>query len=130
MNIFERATKGKLRFNTIKGNCSVEDLWDLPLTNTKGLSLDHLAMEYYKKLQESETKSFVTKVSNTNTETKLKFDIVKHIIDVKMEAQEAETKRLAKKAQKDQIMGIIARKQDEALEGKSIDELQKIMDEL
>jgi hypothetical protein len=36
MNIFEQATRAKIRFSTPVGMLSVEDLWDLPLTSTQG----------------------------------------------------------------------------------------------
>ena len=89
MNIFEQATRLKLRFAVgTRVNLTVENLWDLPLTNVKGEDLDHIAIELQEKLSTNE-KSFVVQQSK-NKETQLnqlKFDIVKYIIDVRLEEQ-------------------------------------------
>ena len=39
-DIFKQATKLKLRFSSVRGDLTVEDLWDLPLTSKSNLSLD------------------------------------------------------------------------------------------
>ena len=120
MNIFEEATRAKLRFKTTSGNATVEDLWDLSLTK-----LDAVAKHYNKQVKESGEESFITTTSKTNTIAKLKFDIVLHVINVKI-AERDEAKQAAdKKAQKEKIMRLITDKQDEELKGKTIDELQK-----
>jgi len=57
---------------------------------------------------------------------KLKFDIVLHVISVvQSEAEATETLR-ANAEKKQQILSIIANKENEALSGKSIEELQAI----
>ena len=91
MNMFEQAARLKLRFAVgTRVNLTVENLWDLPLTNVKGEDLDHIAIELQEKLSTNE-KSFVVQQSK-NKETQvnqLKFDIVKYIIDVRLEEQKA-----------------------------------------
>lgn len=89
MNMFEQATRLKLRFAVgTRVNLTVENLWDLPLTNVKGEDLDHIAIELQEKLSTNE-KSFVVQQSKTKETqvNQLKFDIVKHIIDVRLEEQ-------------------------------------------
>ena len=89
MNMFEQATRLKLRFAVgTRVNLTVENLWDLPLNNVKGEDLDHIAIELQEKLSTNE-KSFVVQQSK-NKETQLnqlKFDIVRYIIDVRLEEQ-------------------------------------------
>lgn len=89
MNMFEQATRLKLRFAVgTRVNLTVENLWDLPLTNVKGEDLDHIAIELQEQLSTNE-KSFVVQQSKTKEAqvNQLKFDIVKHIIDVRLEEQ-------------------------------------------
>lgn len=100
MSNFEKATRKKLRFNSTSGVLSVEDLWDLPLTG-RGANLDKLAKSLHKELKESEEESFVVKTVRKDSELQLKFDIVKYIIDVKLEEQETAKNRADKKAEKE-----------------------------
>jgi len=129
MSMFEKASKQKLRFATVMGNLSTEDLWDLPLTHPT-CSLDSIAKAMNKELKTNDEESFVEEKSSANTVLNLKFDIIKHVIEVKLKNKETAEKRAATLAKKDQILGIIARKQDEALEGKSEDELKELLEEL
>ena len=123
-NIFEFASRNKLRF-PFKGMISVEDLWDLSLTN-----LDSIYKTLNKQVKQSEEESLLITKASVDTELEVQIAIVKHIVSVKLEEKEAAEKASAKKAQKQKIMSIIATKQDEALQNSSIDDLKKMLDEL
>ena len=130
---FEQASRLKLRFETPKGLISVEDLWDLPLTSRTRLSdisLDNLAKSLNKATKESAEESFVVKKSRTNTLLELKFEIVKHVIKVRLEDAERKENALAVKAQKEKILDIIADKEDDSLKGKSVASLKKMIKDL
>ena len=129
-NLFERATRQKLRFTTISGQFSTEDLWDLPLTSRKGPSLDDIAKDHNLQLKESAEESFVTKASKANTLIQLKFDVVLHVINVKLAEKEAAEIRETLRQKKAKIEGIIAKKGDEALESASVEELQEMLKEV
>lgn len=122
--IFEFATRNKVRF-PFKGMISVEDLWDLSLTN-----LDSIYKTLNKQVKQSEEESLLSTKTSVDTELEVQIAIVKHIVTVKLEEKDAFEKASAKKAQKQKIMSIIATKQDEALQNSSIDELKKMLDEL
>lgn len=125
--MFEQATRLKLRFDSPRGLLSVEDLWDLPLTSATGKpNLDDIAKALHRKLREStETASFVTPaVADRNTEPQLAFDIVKHVIQVRIAERDAAQAATAKREFKQRLMEIIATKQDETLRGKPLEELQ------
>lgn len=64
------------------------------------------------------------------TELELKFNIVKHIIDVKVAELEARKDAAEKRAKKQKLMELISKKQDAELEGKSVDELMKELEAL
>lgn len=123
-NIFEYASRNKVRF-PFKGMISVEDLWELSLTN-----LDSIYKTLNKQVKQSEEESLLSTKSSINTVLDVQIAIVKHIVSVKLAEKEAAEKASAKKAQKQKIMSIIAAKQDEALQNSSIDDLKKMLDEL
>lgn len=122
--MFEYATRNKVRF-PFKGLISVEDLWDLSLTN-----LDSIYKTLNKQVKQSEEESLLNTRTSVDKELDVQIAIVKHIVAVKLAEQEAREKASAKKAQKQKIMAIIASKQDEALQNSSVEDLQKMLDEL
>lgn len=123
-NIFEYAVRNKVRF-PFKGMISVEDLWDLSLTN-----LDSIYKTLNKEIKQSEEESLLATKTNVDTELEVQIAIIKYIVTVKLEEQEAREKAAAKKAQKQKIMSIIATKEDEALQNTSVEDLRKMLDEL
>lgn len=124
MNIFEVAIRTKMRF-PFKGLITVEDLWDLSVEN-----LDTI----FKTL--NSRKKTVNEESLLDTKTKedealnTMIDIIKYIVGVKQEEDKARKEAKAKREQKQKIMEIMSTKQDEALQNKSLDELQKMLAEL
>lgn len=122
--IFEYATRNKVRF-PFKGMISVEDLWDLSLTN-----LDSIYKTLNKQVKQSEEESLLSTKASVDTELEVQIAIVKHIVSVKLVEKETAEKASAKKAQKQKIMSIIATKENEALQNSSIDDLKKMLDEL
>lgn len=123
-NIFEYAVRNKVRF-PFKGMISVEDLWDLSLTN-----LDSIYKTLNKQVKQSEEESLLITKTSVDTELEAQIAIVKHIVSIKLEEQEAREKAAAKKAQKQKIMSIIATKEDEELQNSSVDDLRKMLEEL
>lgn len=123
-NIFEYVTRNKVRFS-FRGLISVEDLWDLSLTN-----LDLIYKELNKQLKHTKDESLLNIKTQKDELLNVQIEIVKYIVSVKLAEKEAREKTSAKKAQKQKIMSIIAAKQDEVLQNSSIDDLQKMLDEL
>lgn len=129
-DLFEKASKQKLRFNTARGSITTEDVWDLPLRSEKNFSLDILAISVNKALKESSEESFVEAKTTVNAELQLKLDIIKHIIKVKLADQATRFDRIHKKRQKDQILALIADKENDELRGKSKEDLLKMVADL
>lgn len=125
MNLFEQASRQKLRFQTSKGLLPTEDLWDLPLTN-----LDTLAKSLNKQVKETEEESFIEVKSSANEKLEVMFEIVKHIIKVKLDEKEAA--RIAKEntAKKTQILELIHQKKNESLANMPVEELEKMLADL
>lgn len=122
----------KLRFDSKQGALKVEDLWDLPLTTQRPNTacLDDIAISLDKELKESNNVSFVRPTSERDVTTRLKFEIVKHIIEVLMAENEAKAARAANKEKKQQIMELIQQKQNQELASKSVEELRAMVESL
>ena len=126
-NIFEQASREALRFDSPKGQLHVEDLWRLPLQSATGkANLNDLAIALNKKIVEGSI-SFVEPSTAPNKELQLKFDVVRHIINVRVAEAKIEREASDRAAQKQKILEILARKKDAALEGKSTEELEAMI---
>lgn len=124
-NLFEKASKMKLRFSTTKGILSTEDLWDLSLE-----SLDKIAKNLYKQIKESEEISFISEKSSEDTLASMKLEIVKFVITFKMDEAKEMKLRAEKLALKKRIADEIAKKKDNKISEMSIEELEKVYNEL
>lgn len=130
-SIFETASKQKLRFETSKGFISTEQLWDLPLqSNTGKVNLDDLAKEVSAKLNESEVESFVTKGKASNTDDKLRLDILKHVIDVRVTEKEALSNQRANAERKRLLLDVLAEKRAANLASLTEEQIQAELDSL
>ena len=128
MSMFEKADRMKLRFDTVKGPLAAEDLWDLPLTSTTGrANLDDIAKGLFRQLKESDEVSFVQPAQSTDKVTQLKFEIVKHVIEVRVAERDAAELARKNKEKKQLILGIIAQKENEQLSNTSLDELRTMV---
>lgn len=129
--MFDKAARLKFRFNTPKGLITTEDLWDLPLTGSMiNPNLDDIAVSLSKQLKATDETSFVNTTKTVDSTLQTKFDIVKHIIDIKLAERNAASIARANKEKKDQILALIATKQNEQLAGTSLEDLMKMAEAL
>ncbi len=127
MDKFEQASRLGLRFETSKGLISTEDLWNLPLQSRAGnVSLDGIAKALNKVLKDDDV-SFVAPKTTTNSVNQLRFDIVKHVIDSRLQEQDEAQKAQESKEKRQKIMEIIAEKEDNSLKSLSVDELKAML---
>lgn len=120
--MYKEALQKKLRFKTNKGIITIEDLFDLSLQN-----LNTLAIMLDEKVNEAPKKSFIEELPAEENDNELRFNIVKDVINIKLKARKDNIDKAQKDAQKKRIAKLIAKKQDEALENKSIEELQAML---
>lgn len=130
--LFERAARLKLRFITPQGNLSAEDLWDIPLTTnrTNLANLNDIAKGVSRELKAQGEEEFVNPVSKVDEELQLKLDIVKHVIQVRQAENEAARALSERREKKARLLELIAKKQDQQLEGQSLEELQAMAEAL
>lgn len=125
-NIFEYATRNKLRFASVRGELSVEQLWDVPLRSRDSFNLNDIAKTANKALKDTE-ENFVEMTTKTTVHARNEtvMEIIKHVIEVKLAEEEAAKTRAAKKQEKEKLLAILAEKQDGKLSELSEKELQK-----
>lgn len=126
MDIFERASRAKLRFASSVGDLTTEQLWDIPLT-AKGErpNLDLIARTVNGELKGLAEGSFVvTTPDPRQTEMELKLDILKHVIASKLAAKAAAEKAAENAERKRRLLAALGRKEEAALEGMSKDEIE------
>ena len=126
-DIYKYAAQNRLRFSSGRGELLVEDLFDLPLQN-----LDSIARSVNKELKASGEESFIpnAKKNPKQTENQVRLDILKSVIQHKVDLQQRASERAARQAELAKLKEIVAQKADAGLREKSLEELQKMMAEL
>lgn len=124
MNIFEFATRRKLRF-VFNGNLTVEDLWDL---NEE--KLDAIYRDLTKQKKQTDEESLLSAKTSEDQTLETAIAIVKHIFNVKKEEKQERANAKARREEKVKLMEILASKQDEELRNKSADEIRAMIEAL
>jgi len=123
-DIFEQATRKKLRFASSVGDLTAEQLWDLPLMHKSRPNLNELAIATAKELRDLGDFSFVdVKPDPRKDILTLQLEIEKRIIEVKM-AEAAMRQEADKRAERKQkILEALEKLEGNELASKSRDEL-------
>ena len=124
MNLFEIAVREKYRF-PYKGMISTEDLWDLSVN-----ALDSIFKTLNKERKNADEESLLDVKDNVNTTLENKIAIITYVVNIKQTEAAEKLLEREKKQQKQKIMNLIAKKQDETLENMSQEELLKKLSEL
>jgi len=127
MELFEKALRNKLRFEgSGQGLLSTEDLFDLSLT-----SLDKMAKAVNKLLRDEGEDSFIpTATPKRATHNDLRLEILKHIISVKVAAEETRKNRADTLARISTLKTLAEAKANEQLASQSLEDIQKQLAEL
>lgn len=123
-NMFVIATKNKFRF-PFKGMISVEDLWDLSLEN-----LDSVYKTLNSQIKRAQEESLLNIKSKEDSVLEMKIEIIKYIVEYKQAEAAKRAAASENKAKRQRILEILAAKEDADLQSKSLDELQKMLNEL
>ena len=113
INVFEYATRNKIRFHSSRGELTLEQLWDVPLRSADGFDLNAVAKNANKALKEVFEESFVeTKKTTLHVRLEITLDVVKNVIDAKLADEEAAKRRAANRVEKEKLLAILSEKQD------------------
>lgn len=122
-NLFEIATRNRYRFN-YKGVMTVEDLWSLRVEDLDAI------FKMLNRQKTSDEDSLLATKSAEDQDLANKIDIVRYIVSVKLAEAADRVSAAEKKAQRDKILEIVAKKKDKALEDMCIEDLMKKLEEL
>ena len=124
VNLFEVATRNNYQF-PFRGLINVIDLWDLSLTN-----LDSVFKILNAEVKKSEEESLLNTKSKEDEELSNKIEIVKYIVGVKLVEKEAKEDEKKNREMKQRLLAIKAKRQNEALENLSDEDLDRAIAEL
>ena len=126
--LFEMASQSKFRY-PYKGMITTEDLWDLSLSQ-----LDTVYRNLSKELKDIDEDSLISTRSADEgvkaNELRNKIEVVKYIFNAKQQAAELNRMAADNAAKKQRLLEALARKQENALENMSEEDLLKMLNEL
>ena len=126
--MYKQAAMLKLLFETPKGLLTAEQLFDLSMTDLSTTIKKVNALLKKEQTTDNEL-PFLEGVDTSETQNSLRFKILKDVYLTKKEARDQAALDYEKKQRNQRIAEIIAKKKDEALESKSIEELEKMLKE-
>ena len=119
--MFEMAIRNKFRF-PFKGLVSTEDLYDLSVEN-----LDIIFKSLNSEIKKAKEESLLDVKTNEDKILQAKIEIVKYIVSIKLEEKRIKENEKKNKEERQKILSIIANKQENELQNKSIEELEKML---
>jgi hypothetical protein len=123
--MFEKAPRIKLRFLFEGEEIDVEDLWDLEIED-----ISNLYMFINCNINAINNASLLGNKDERLERMELQIKILKHIYDQKVLEDKQEIAEVGKQEKRCQIDKIIEKKRESELEGKTIEELTAMRDEL
>ena len=124
MEMYKQAAILGLRVQTTKGLLSVDQLWTLKL---KDLSDSLKALKKNSTETSDSELDFLEETTKIDVISELAFEIMKDVYLTKREEAKRVKEDAEVKAYNQKIIEIIARKQDQDLENKSLEELQALL---
>lgn len=122
--MYKQVSQLKLRFQTPKGVLTVEQLWDLSMTD---LSTTIKTMKKILKKTDDDDLGFLEEDSKVDKVMELAFNVLKDVYITKKEAAKAIRNTAEIKAHNQKILTLIADKEEESLKGKSVEELKNML---
>lgn len=129
---YDTITRNKVRFPSIRGPISAEQVWDVPLIAKDGFSLDDIAKEVNGRIKECSVESFVTDNIESREKTVLDamLTFLKHVIATKIDERDKALDSRRKSEQAQTLMAAIHRKETSELDNLSVEELKKRLADL
>lgn len=120
MSNFEIASRKKLRFETVRGHLTVEQIWDVPLKSNDDFNLDAIASKLDAEIKGASSGSFfgsTDKRSATKKELdELRLEIIKRIHAVRSAEEDKRKTAAENKVKRQKLAELLAKKRDESVE--------------
>lgn len=125
--MYKFAVQSKLRFPSMRGDLTVEQLFDLPLKSNSGFDLDNVARTIHGDIKAIGEESFVEATTNSPRKRILEssLEIVKDIIKTKQEENAARLNKTKKAEERRKILDAMNAKKDQQLSEASLEDLEK-----
>lgn len=129
--MFDIATREKYRFDSIRGQLTTEQLWDVPLRSRDGFDLDAIARGLSRQVKAAEEISFV---DSTPTEDSRRLtaqlEVVKFVIKTKLDEDAARMAAARMKQERQSLLALLDKRREAALENLSEAEIRARLDVL
>lgn len=125
MNIFERVSRGNIMFQSVRGNLTDRDLWNL----TKE-ELDGMYSKLSAKLKKEEGESLLDKKKQSTVDDELRLEVIKYIVESKLRQEESAEKAVVTRERKAKLEKALAEKRDGAINEMSEEDIEKELAEL
>jgi hypothetical protein len=125
LNIFEHASRIKLRFGSAQGLLTTEQLWELSLEQ-----LNTMAKAVNKELKAEAEEDFVKAKPAGVNQNEVRLALLKHVIQIKLDALEERRTKAENKQRRDTLLAALSRKEDEQLQNMSADDIRKELEKL
>ncbi len=125
--MYKYAAQNSLRFSSIRGDLTVEQLFHLPLKSQSGFDLDAVARGINTELRAMSEESFVEE-SSANPRKKgleIALEIVKDVIKTKQDENASLVLKRDKVEKRRKILDAMNAKKDQKLSEASIEDLEK-----
>lgn len=131
MNIYQQAAVKKIRFESARGQLTVEQLFDLPLVSKSGFDLDSVAKAANSTLKAMAEESFVQPAATPGrADAELRLELVKDVIAYRMAENRKRLEASQRSAEREKLLSALERRQEEELSKLTPAEIQARIDAL
>jgi hypothetical protein len=131
MDLYKFAAQRKLRFPSVRGLLTAEQLFELPLTASSGFDLDSVAKTINAGIKATSEESFVGEsLSVEQKELTAALDIVKDVIATRKALMAEAAARTARALERRKLLDAISAKKDQILTASSLEDLEKRLEAL
>lgn len=127
--MYKKASRLKLRFKTKFGLLTLDQLWDIKMTDLKAAVIE--AHEAWKSITDVDSElSFLEGNSESETEIpKLTFEILKDVYTTRLDEVKSASEAAVVNKEIKHLEEILAAKKEESLRSMSVDDIEKLIKE-